>query len=115
MERKKINLEEEFNRLVKKFGLDYRVIIINDKNVKDRGWVNTNNKVIYINSDDYQEAYRILLHEILEIKLNPLLNKYVRLVNVLIEYIQGELYREKERFLEDVLDILIDFKHILLD
>ena len=114
MSRKRVDLEEELNQLVKKFGLDYQVIIVN-KDDGRRGWVDTKNKVIYVNSSDPDEIYKIFLHEILEIKLNPLLNKYVRLVNVLIEYIQDELYREKERFLEDVLDILIDFKHILLD
>ncbi len=115
MSRKRVDLEEELNRLVKKFGLDYRVIIIENSKDGRKGWVDTKNKVIYVNSSYPDEIYKIFLHEILEIKLNPLLNKYVRLVNVLIEYIQGELYREKERFLEDVLDILIDFKHILLD
>ena len=108
MERRKLDLEEELNKLVKKFGLDYQVIIVN-KDDGRRGWVDTKNKVIYIGSSDPDEIYKIFLHEILEIKLNPLLNKYVRLVNALIEFIQDELYREKERVIDELINVFRNF------
>ena len=108
MERKKINLEEEFNRLVKKFGLDYRVIIIENKKDGRNGRVDTQNKIIYVNSKDPEEAYRILLHELIEIKIRPLINKYVRLINVLLDYIQNELYVEKERVIDSLLFLKMD-------
>jgi len=105
MSRKKLDLEVELNNLVKRFGLDYMVVVAPRNNVKKLGRVDPKNKIIYIYTDDPDLAYKILLHEILEIVLIPVFNKYIRLVNVLMEYIEGELYNEGEKAINRILDL----------
>jgi len=105
MDRKKLDLEVELNDLVRRFGLDYMVVIAPRSKSEKLGRVDPRNKIIYIYTDDPKLAYKILLHEILEIMLKPLLNKYIRLINVLIDYIQNELYIEKERILDEFTEL----------
>ena len=102
------DLEEELSVLVRRFGLDYRVVILNCSGNGRKGWVDRGERVIYICGGDPEEAYRILLHELVEILLAPLLNRYIRLINMLLEYIQNELYLEKERFIDDVINKIFD-------
>lgn len=102
-------IEEELNVLVRRFGLDYRVVILNCSGNSRKGWVDRGERVIYIcGVRDPEEAYRILLHELVEILLAPLLNRYIRLINMLLEYIQDELYVEKERLIDEFINKMLD-------
>lgn len=75
--------------MVESFGLDHGGIIINDKNNARKGWRTQYNKVIHINSDHQEETLGTLPHEVPEVMFNPLINRYVRLVNILFKYIEG--------------------------
>ncbi len=70
------------------------------------GRVDPRNKIIYIYTDDPDLAYQVLFHELLEIKLLPLLNKYIDLINLLMKYIEDNLYLEKERILNEIVKLL---------
>ena len=101
-------LEDELNNLVKKFGLDYRVIVrANRINGESLGEVDETNKIIYIYSKDEELIYKILLHEIIEIMQKPLINKYIRFINKLLEYIQEELNIEKDRTINNMVEKFI--------
>lgn len=107
MSRRKLDLEAELNRLVKKFGLDYMVVIAPKTKSRKRGKVDPHEKIIYVYTDDPDLAYQVLLHEILEIKLRPLLNKYIDLINLLMKYIEDQLYIEKETVIDEITEIII--------
>ena len=55
--------------------------------------------------DDPDLIYKILLHEILEIKNRPMINKYTDLINLLMKYIEEYLYMEKERILNELTEL----------
>jgi len=97
-------LESELNKILKRFGYEYKAIIIDDPNRDKYGEIDTKNKIIYIYTSDEKRVYRILLHEIIELELNPLINKYIRFINKLMEYIQEELYRDKERTIKEFIE-----------
>ena len=99
-------IEDRLNDLVARFGLKYRVVVSFPGPGNKLGEVDEKNKIIYVYSVDEDEAYKILLHEIIEIHLKPVINKYTRLINKLLEYIQEELYIEKEKFINKMGDLL---------
>jgi len=56
-------------------------------------------------------SWATLIHEVLELKIRPLLSFYRSLVNTLIEFIEKHVYQEKEKFLEslpEVVTVLLD-------
>ena len=108
MSRRRIDLESELNNLVKKFGLDYMIVVAPRSKSRKLGKVDENNKIIYIYTDDSDLAYKILLHEILEIKLRPLINKYIDLINLLMKYIEDNLYLEKERAIDEIISNILN-------
>jgi len=102
-------LETELNSLLRKFGYSgYQVVIMDDVSREIYGEIDTKNKVIYIYTSDPEEAYKTLYHELLELELRPLLNKYRSLINLLITYINQELEREKDKTIERIINWLID-------
>jgi len=104
---REVDLESELNQVIKKFGLDYIVVISPRSRSSGRlGRVDLNRRIIYIYTDDSDLAYRVLFHEILEIMFKPLIDKYIDLINLLIKYIEDNLYLEKERIINDLLKIL---------
>ena len=93
-----MKLEDRMNRLVSQLGLGYRVGWIPDEEASARAAVKDG--LIIIHDIDEAEAWSSLVHEILELKLRPLLSYYRGLVNALISFIDKRAYIEKEKLLE---------------
>lgn len=99
-------LEDEMNRALKSLGLGYRVIWSPDPEAPRRGESLPEERLIIIKDQDPDQAWDTLVHEAVELKLRRVLNPYRRLVNKLIEYIEEETHREKERFIEELVPLL---------
>ncbi len=48
-----------------------------------------------------------LIHEILELKLRPLLGAYMSAINQLMTLVEKLLYSKKERFLQDITPLMV--------
>jgi hypothetical protein len=92
--------ESKMNILLERLGLGYSVKWAPCDSVKEHGKILQSEKTILIFDRSEEEAWNTLVHEILELKLQPLLSFYRDLVNVLISFIEDHIYREKERLLE---------------
>ncbi len=54
-----------------------------------------------------EDAVETLIHEIIELKLRPLLGAYMSTVNQLMTLIEKLLYIKKERFLRDITPLMV--------
>lgn len=103
-------IEALMNDYVNKLGLiGWTVIWVPDHAQKARGKVLPETKTILIHDEDPENAMETLGHEILEIKLLPMLRPYRQLVNCLIEYINLQVYSQKEKIINDLVPFLIKF------
>lgn len=106
------DLQDEMNQTLKRLGLgEWTVIFMPGKKheVNERvlnGQVLPKDKTILIFSKDAEKAKDTLLHEFLEIKLQPLIAEYRETSNHLIKVIERLLYREKERTIKDLIPLL---------
>jgi len=70
------------------------------------GIIDTTRRKIIIFSKTEEEAWCTLFHEVLELKIRPVLACYRGLVNLLISFIEKRVYLEKEKFLEEIPEIM---------
>jgi len=103
----KTNLENELNDVLPHCGLEgWRVVLIPDEKQKVGGQVLAEEKTILVFENDPEKARDTLLHEIVEIKLQPLMAEHEEIENALIKVIERLLYREKEKFIKDLVPYL---------
>jgi len=102
--------EEKMNKIVESLGLSgWTVIWEPDPAQSNRGRVLLEAKAIIIHDKEPEDALRTLLHEVLEIKLRPMLKPYRSLVNVLLDWANRQVYESKEKAIEDLLPILVKY------
>ncbi|MBA7631762.1 hypothetical protein ES703_39297 [subsurface metagenome] len=78
-----------------------------DLDLPHEGKCYPDDKSIVICSTDEGEAMDVLVHEILELKLRPVLGAHMAVINQLNSVIQDFLYEEKERMIEDMIPFLL--------
>ena len=54
-----------------------------------------------------EDAMETLIHEIIELKLRPLLGAYMSTINQLMTLVEKLLYSKKERFLRDITPFMV--------
>jgi hypothetical protein len=54
-----------------------------------------------------EDAMETLIHEIIELKLRPLLGAYMSTINQLMTLVEKLLYSKKERFLQDITPLMV--------
>jgi hypothetical protein len=100
-------LENEMNKSVHYFGLDgWKVIWVPDEKQKVGGQVLSEERTILVFEKDPEKVKDAFFHEILEIKLQPLIAEYQDAINALIKVIERLTYREKERVVKDIVPYL---------
>lgn len=99
------DLETRMNNVLVRLGLPYQVKWL-PMEASNHGSINVNEKLITIHDTTEDQAWATLIHEVLELKLRPLLSYYRELVNTLITFIEKHVYNEKERFLEELPQFL---------
>ena len=103
----KMAVETEMNRALPRFGLDgWKAVLIPDEKQTLGGQVIAKEKTILIFEKDPAKARDILLHEVLEIKIQPLIADYQEAVNALIKLVERLNYRQKERVIKDLVPYL---------
>jgi len=94
--------EERMNQVCARLGLPFKAVWTPNPSVKDHGKIDLKNQVILIFDLNEKDAWITLIHEILELKIRPLLQFYRSLINSLIEIIERIGYRQKEKFLQSL-------------
>lgn len=101
--------EAHLNQVAKNFGLIGWVILWQPDKSQPRGKILPEERFILIHDEKPEAAQETLIHEILELKLRPMLKPYRSLTNLLIEWADKQVYESKERVLEDLLPFLLKF------
>ena len=103
----KMAVETEMNRALPRFGLDgWKAVLIPDEKQKVGGQVLAEEKTILVFEKDPEKARDALLHEVLEIKIQPLIAEYQETINALIKLVERLSYREKERVIKNIVPYL---------
>lgn len=101
-------VEEEMNRTLSNLGIEHSVIWSPDPKSSNRGQIISSQRIIIIYDQDPAQAWDTLAHEVAEIKLSHLLDPYRGLVNKLLDFIEKEIYKNKERVIEELIPLLRD-------
>ena len=102
-------IEARMNDFIKSLGLkNWQVILQPDETQKKLGRIIPETRTILIHNLKAKATMRTLLHEIIELKLRPASNVERSLSNALIEWANTQVYKAKERAIEDILDLLVD-------
>jgi len=100
-------LENEMNKSLHYLGLDgWKVIWVPDEKQKVGGQVLSEERTILVFEKDPEKVKDAFFHEILEIKLQPLIAQNQEIINALIKLIERLNYREKERFIKEILPFM---------
>ena len=100
-------LEKRFQGILEGFGLrGWTLVWEPDETQPKRGQILPNVKTIIVYDEEPEAAIETLIHEVLEIKLRPMLKPYRTLVNSLITWADSQVYHEKERVIEDILQLV---------
>ena len=100
-------LEEHMNEILHLFGLqEWYVLWEPDIKTEFKGECFPDDMSILI-SGRPEDAVETLIHEILEIKLRPLLGAYMSAINQLMTLVDKLLYSKKERFLQDITPLMV--------
>jgi hypothetical protein len=106
----RMNLEEKLSGIIKRLGLgEWAVLWRPDPTRHSRGQILPEAKIIIIYDNEPEAARETLLHEVIEIKLRPILRPYRDLVNSLIDWADKQTYEAKEGAIEDLLPILVKY------
>lgn len=97
------------NAFLKRLGLPFKVDWSPDPTKKNHGNIDLAKSIIHIYDVTEPEAWQTLLHEVLEVKFRPVTSLYQNTVNGLITVIEKQVYKEKERFLNELPMILKEF------
>lgn len=107
------DLEDEFNDALLSLGLEgWEAFWCPDPSQKVNGQVLSEQKTIIVFSEDPKKARDVFLHEVIEVKIQPLIAQYQETINGLIKIIERLTYREKERTINDIVPYL---RHVFED
>lgn len=98
------------NQVVQRLNLHFRVGWTPDAMKNNHGNVDLSKGIIHIHDVTEPDAWQTLLHEVLEIKFRHITSLYQNTVNGLITVIEKQVYKEKERFLNELPSILREFQ-----
>jgi len=98
-----VSLEDRMNMLLERLCVPLRAVWLPSDNAEDHARIIPEKGLLMVYDKDESEAWVSFFHEILEFRLRCLLNPYRALVNKLIEFIDGQVYGEKEKVLDAVM------------
>ena len=103
-------IEKRFQGILETFGISGWIVVWNPDHTKNsRGQILPKTKTILIHDEEPEAARDTLIHEILELKLRPMLKPYRSLVNSLIAWADSQVYIEKEKAIENIIPLIIKF------
>lgn len=103
-----MDIEEKLNGTIKLLGLSgWTVLWEPDSTQPKRGQIIPETRIILVHDKEPEAAMMTVLHEVLELKLRPAFNMQTSLTNALLEWANTEVYKAKERAIEDLLPFLL--------
>jgi len=103
----KMTVEAEMNRVLSRIGLsEWTAVWVSDPSSKVDGQVMADHKVIIVFSENSEKARDTFLHEVIEVKLQNLINNHINTMNGLIKIIQELNYTEKERTINELVPLI---------
>jgi len=99
--------EAKMNEILKSLGLGEWQAIWEPDSTQPRGQIRPESRIILIHDNKPEEVLKTLIHEIVELKLRPMLKPYRTLVNALLGWADEQAYESKEKVIEDLLPFLL--------
>lgn len=100
--------EAKMNELIRSLGLEgWQIVWEPDSGQTKRGRIVPEARIILVHDPEVEAAMRTVLHEVLELKLRPAFNMQTSLTNALLEWANTEVYKAKERAIEDLIPFLL--------
>jgi hypothetical protein len=102
----KVKLEQELEKLKEKtgFGCELSVAWLPDQDPKLSGEVKSN--TIYVYERDEEKALETLRHEFIDYVVSQAIEPYRSVANRLIQFLNEEAYRRKERVVEALVKLI---------
>ena len=89
-----------------RLGIPLSLVWNPDPSERIHGKIDESSKTLLIYDGDVDQAWQTLMHEVLEWRMRDALRLYREITNSLIELVEKECYRRKEKFLESVPTIV---------
>jgi predicted RNA polymerase sigma factor len=102
-----MKFENELNAVLEKLRIPLKAVWVPSDSSKEHARIDLENSIIMIFDKDQTEAINSLIHEVLEYRIRKVTSPYRHLVNALIESVEAEVYSQKEKALDEILN---DFK-----
>ena len=100
------DMERRWNDSLNRLGLRGWTAAWSPGKGSKRGEILLEERLIVIYDREPAEAWDTFLHEIVELKLRPVLRPYRDFTNALITLIEKLVYAHKERFIDELPDLL---------
>jgi hypothetical protein len=102
--------EEKMNKIVESLGLSGWIVVWEPNPTEpNRGQILPESKTIIIHDEEPEDALKTLLHEVVELKLRPVLRLYRSLANALLNWADEQVYYEKEKAIDDLISFFLKF------
>ena len=98
-----VSAEFRMNQLAQSLGLDYRVEWIPDPEAAHDAMTFPSEKLIRVYATTESEARDALIHEILELRLNPTISLHIGIENTLLTLLQQVAHAKKEEAINRVV------------
>ena len=110
-----VNIEENMNNVLERLGLKGWKSVWEPRKGPKRGEIIPRERLIIIYDQDPSKAWETFQHELIELKLRSVLRPYRELTNKLVEVIENVTYMEKEKFINELPDLLQAIKEGMPD
>jgi len=110
-----MSIEENMNNVLESLGLKGWTSVWEPRKGPKRGEVIPKERLIIIYDPDPSRAWDTFQHELIELKLRSVLRPYREITNKLIEVIEKVTYMEKEKFINELPDLLQAIKEGMPD
>ena len=99
-------LENELERLKKRFKIGYELKVVWSPNNSGNLAGEVKGETIYIYDESEKEALKTLRHEFLDYAISKLIEPYKNVTNKLIMLMNEETYKHKEKFIEALVELI---------
>jgi len=99
-------LENELERLKKRFKIGYELKVVWSPNNSGNLAGEVKGETIYIYDESEKEALKTLRHEFLDYAISKLIEPYKNVTNKLIMLMNEEAYKHKEKFIEALVELI---------
>jgi hypothetical protein len=99
-------LEDELERLKKRFKVGYELKVVWSPNNSGNLAGEVKGETIYIYDESEKEALKTLRHEFLDYAISKLIEPYKNVTNKLIMLMNEEAYKHKEKFIEALVELI---------